>query len=90
MAIDEGGKDSEPLFPPDFLFCTINNRIGSSVSPPTCHPYSADAIVKMVKAAICGTDLHILKSDVATGRILGFPSYSPPETALRDSNQVTM
>ena len=33
-----------------------------------------DAIVKMVKTAICGTDLHILKGDVATcapGRILG-------------------
>lgn len=33
-----------------------------------------DAIVKIVKATICGTDLHILKGDVATcapGRILG-------------------
>ena len=33
-----------------------------------------DAIVKMVKTTICGTDLHILKGDVATcapGRILG-------------------
>ncbi|MDF2119267.1 zinc-dependent alcohol dehydrogenase family protein [Roseiarcaceae bacterium H3SJ34-1] len=35
---------------------------------------SGDAIVKMVKTTICGTDLHILKGDVATcapGRILG-------------------
>jgi alcohol dehydrogenase len=35
---------------------------------------STDAIVKMVKTTICGTDLHILKGDVATcqpGRILG-------------------
>ncbi len=33
-----------------------------------------DAIVKMVKTTLCGTDLHILKGDVATcapGRILG-------------------
>jgi len=33
-----------------------------------------DAIVKVVKTTICGTDLHILKGDVATckpGRILG-------------------
>ena len=35
---------------------------------------SGDAIVKLVKTTICGTDLHILKGDVATcspGRILG-------------------
>jgi alcohol dehydrogenase len=34
----------------------------------------ADAIVKIVKTTICGTDLHILKGDVPTcapGRILG-------------------
>jgi alcohol dehydrogenase len=34
----------------------------------------SDAIVKLVKSTICGTDLHILKGDVATctpGRILG-------------------
>src|SRR5689334_12495417 len=33
-----------------------------------------DAVVKMVKTTICGTDLHILKGDVVTcapGRILG-------------------
>jgi len=33
-----------------------------------------DAVVKLVKTTICGTDLHILKGDVATckpGRILG-------------------
>ena len=33
-----------------------------------------DAIVKLSKATICGTDLHILKGDVPTcaaGRILG-------------------
>jgi len=35
---------------------------------------STDAVVKMLKTSICGTDLHILKGDVATcspGRILG-------------------
>ncbi len=35
---------------------------------------SSDAIVKMTKTTICGTDLHILKGDVATctpGRVLG-------------------
>jgi alcohol dehydrogenase len=35
---------------------------------------SNDAVVKMVKTTICGTDLHILKGDVPTcvpGRILG-------------------
>jgi alcohol dehydrogenase len=35
---------------------------------------STDAIVKIIKTTICGTDLHILKGDVSTvtdGRILG-------------------
>jgi alcohol dehydrogenase len=35
---------------------------------------ASDAIVKMVKTTICGTDLHILKGDVPScqpGRILG-------------------
>src|ERR1039458_8241297 len=35
---------------------------------------AGDAVVKMVKTTICGTDLHILKGDVPTcapGRILG-------------------
>src|SRR5262249_30673427 len=34
----------------------------------------SDVIVKMIKTTICGTDLHILKGDVATcqpSRILG-------------------
>jgi len=34
---------------------------------------STDAVVRMVKTTICGTDLHILKGDlptVAAGRIL--------------------
>jgi len=36
--------------------------------------YPSDAIVKIVKTTICGSDLHILKGDVSTcapGRILG-------------------
>jgi|SRR5450432_337390 alcohol dehydrogenase len=36
--------------------------------------HSADAIVKLIKTTICGTDLHILKGDVpevTNGRILG-------------------
>lgn len=42
-----------------------------------------DAIVKMVKTTICGTDLHILKGDVATcapGRILGHEGVGIIET----------
>ncbi|MFA6303177.1 MAG: zinc-dependent alcohol dehydrogenase family protein [Legionella sp.] len=41
-------------------------------TPEIMHP--TDAIVKMTKTTICGTDLHILKGDVAScspGRILG-------------------
>ena len=44
---------------------------------------SGDAIVKMVKTTICGTDLHILKGDVATcapGRILGHEGVGTIET----------
>lgn len=36
--------------------------------------HSTDAVIKITKTTICGTDLHILKGDVATcqpGRILG-------------------
>lgn len=39
---------------------------------------ASGAIVKMVKTTICGTDLHILKGDVATcapGRILGHVGF---------------
>lgn len=42
-----------------------------------------DAIVKMTKTTICGTDLHILKGDVATcapGRILGHEGVGTIET----------
>ncbi len=46
----------------------LENRVIPVVKEPT------DAIVKLIKTTICGTDLHILKGDVATcapGRILG-------------------
>jgi alcohol dehydrogenase len=42
-----------------------------------------DAIVRMTKTTICGTDLHILKGDVATckpGRILGHEGVGIVET----------
>jgi alcohol dehydrogenase len=46
----------------------VEERPKPEISAPT------DAIVKVTKTTICGTDLHILKGDVATckpGRILG-------------------
>ena len=57
----------------------------------------SDAIVKMVKTTICGTDLHILKGDVATcapGRILGhegvgiIDSVGSAVTAFRPGDRV--
>ncbi|PNG26673.1 zinc-dependent alcohol dehydrogenase family protein [Methylocella silvestris] len=56
-----------------------------------------DAIVKLVKTTICGTDLHILKGDVATcapGRILGhegvgiIDSVGAGVTAFRPGDRV--
>ena len=44
----------------------------------------ADAIVKVTKTTICGTDLHILKGDVPTcapGRILGHEGVGIVEKA---------
>jgi alcohol dehydrogenase len=46
----------------------LENRPKPTLVDPT------DAIIKITKTTICGTDLHILKGDVATchpGRILG-------------------
>ena len=46
----------------------VEDRPKPEIAEPT------DAIVKIVKTTICGTDLHILKGDVPTctpGRILG-------------------
>ena len=47
---------------------TVEDRPKPGIAAPT------DAIVRVTKTTICGTDLHILKGDVATckpGRILG-------------------
>jgi len=46
----------------------LEDRPKPEITAPT------DAIVRIVKTTICGTDLHILKGDVPTcepGRILG-------------------
>lgn len=48
---------------------------------------ATDAIVKVTKTTICGTDLHILKGDVASctpGRILGHEGVGIIEQAGRD------
>ncbi len=56
-----------------------------------------DAIVKVTKTTICGTDLHILKGDVATckpGRILGHEgvgvigTIGPAVTAFKPGDRV--
>lgn len=58
-----------------------------------------DAIVKMVKTTICGTDLHILKGDVATckpGRIHGHEGVGTIEaigtavTSFRKGDRVVL
>ena len=54
-----------------------STRLSAIGSPQPSQPEIAaptDAVVKIVKTTICGTDLHILKGDVPTsapGRILG-------------------
>lgn len=50
--------------------------------PTLCAP--TDAIVKLTRTTICGTDLHILKGDVATcqpGRVLGHEGVGVVESA---------
>ncbi|MCU0864613.1 MAG: zinc-dependent alcohol dehydrogenase family protein [Planctomycetes bacterium] len=49
-------------------------RIGVEERPQPTVQRATDAVVRIVRSTICGTDLHILKGDVATcssGRILG-------------------
>ena len=56
----------------------VEDRPKPVLSGPT------DAIVRITKTTICGTDLHILKGDVATcqpGRILGHEGVGVVETA---------
>jgi alcohol dehydrogenase len=69
----------------------LEDRPKPTIAAPT------DAIVKIVKTTICGTDLHILKGDVATcapGRILGHEGVGvvdevgPAVTAFRPGDRV--
>jgi alcohol dehydrogenase len=69
----------------------LEERTKPEVAVPT------DAIVKIIKTTICGTDLHILKGDVPscqTGRILGHEGVGTIEkvgnavTALEPGNRV--
>lgn len=56
----------------------LEDRPKPTISDPT------DAIVRITKTTICGTDLHILKGDVATcqpGRILGHEGVGVVESA---------
>lgn len=55
----------------------LENRPMPKITAPT------DAVVKIIKTTICGTDLHILKGDVPTcapGRILGHEGVGVVET----------
>jgi len=57
---------------------TVEERPKPEITAPT------DAIVKITKTTICGTDLHILKGDVPTcqpGRILGHEGVGIIENA---------
>jgi alcohol dehydrogenase len=69
----------------------LEQRPKPDIAAPT------DAIVKMAKTTICGTDLHILKGDVATcqpGRILGHEGVGivdkigPAVTAFKPGDRV--
>jgi alcohol dehydrogenase len=70
---------------------SLENRAKPEIKAP------GDAIVKIVNTTICGTDLHILKGDVATcapGRILGhegvgvIDSVGAGVTAFRPGDRV--
>jgi alcohol dehydrogenase len=55
----------------------VEDRPAPKITEPT------DAIIKILKTTICGTDLHILKGDVPTcapGRILGHEGVGVVET----------
>jgi alcohol dehydrogenase len=58
--------------------CALEDRPRPTILAPT------DAIIRMVKTTICGTDLHILKGDVpavTAGRILGHEGVGVVEQA---------
>ena len=65
-----------------FVYCGVGKKsLEDRPKPEITGP--GDAIVKMIKTTICGTDLHILKGDVATcapGRILGHEGVGTIET----------
>jgi alcohol dehydrogenase len=69
----------------------LQERLKPDIAAPT------DAIVKITKTTICGTDLHILKGDVPTcepGRILGhegvgiIEKVGPAVTAFKTGDRV--
>ena len=69
----------------------LQERPKPQITAPT------DAIVRVTKTTICGTDLHILKGDVAScapGRILGhegigvIDSVGPSVTAFKVGDRV--
>ena len=56
-----------------FVYAAIGKGVLEARPKPTVQ-VPGDAVIRMVKTTICGTDLHILKGDVSTcapGRILG-------------------
>lgn len=62
----------------------LEERPKPDVSAPT------DAIVKMTRTTICGTDLHILKGDLPTcrpGRILGHEASALSRRRVRLSRR---
>lgn len=71
------GRPSEATTTPGMMKALVYGGPGKKTLETRPRPTivaSTDAIVKIVKTTICGTDLHILKGDVPTctpGRILG-------------------
>ncbi|KAK0702241.1 chaperonin 10-like protein [Lasiosphaeris hirsuta] len=56
------------------LVYTAKGKVELQDRPKPTLQFPSDAIVKLVKSTICGTDLHIRKGEVATctpGRVLG-------------------
>ncbi|PCH38845.1 alcohol dehydrogenase GroES domain protein [Wolfiporia cocos MD-104 SS10] len=59
-------------------------EIGVVERPKPAIQFPTDAVVKLLKTTICGTDLHIMKGDVPTvpeGRILGHEGIGTIESA---------
>ena len=89
-------RDATPVTMKAFVYRgpgkkALEDRPKPEITAPT------DAIVKIVKTTICGTDLHILKGDVPTcqpGRILGHEGVGivdkigPAVTAFKPGDRV--